>query len=59
MSGRKRKGTQVVTVRTVETKDTTLAMSLRDDWANTVQARILHVQDPHSILLSMQLSFVL
>ena len=50
ISGRKRKGTQVIPVRTVETKDTTLAICHErgDDWANAVQARILHVHNLHA-----------
>ena len=40
----------VVTVRTVETKDTVLAVCQEkgDDWANAVQERILHVHDLHA-----------
>ena len=50
ISGRKRKGTQVIPVRTVETKDTILAICHErgDDWANAVQARILHVHNLHA-----------
>ena len=50
ISGRKREGTQVITVRTVETKDTILAICHErgDDWENAVQARILHAHDLHA-----------
>ena len=50
ISGRKRKSTQVIPVRTIETKDTTLAICHErgDDWANAVQARILHVYNLHA-----------
>ena len=45
--GRKRKVSDVVPVRTVETRDTVLAVCQErgDDWENAVQARILHVHD--------------
>ena len=47
---RKRKVSDVVPVRTVETRDTVLAVCQErgDDWANAVQVRILHVHDLHA-----------
>lgn len=49
-SGKKRKASDVVAVRTVETKDTILAVCKErgDYWANAVQARILCVHDLHA-----------
>ena len=48
--GRKRKSSDVITVRTVETRDTILAVCKErgDDWANVVQARLLHVHNLHA-----------
>ena len=45
--GKKRKSYDVVAVRTVETKDTILAICQEraDLWANAVQGRLLHVHD--------------
>ena len=47
---RKRKGSDVLTVRTVETNDTILGVCEErgDVWASAVQARILHVHDLHA-----------
>ena len=46
----------VVPVRTVETRDTVLAVCQErgDDWANAVQARILQV---HDLQLQCQFSY--
>ncbi len=48
--GRKRKGLDVLPVRTVETRDTILGVCQErgDEWANAVQDRILHVHDLHA-----------
>ena len=48
--GRKRKGSDFLTVRTVETRDTILGVCQErgEEWANAVQARILHVHDLHA-----------
>lgn len=50
MLGRKRKVSDVVPFRTVETRDTILAVCRErgDSWADAVQARILHVHDLHA-----------
>ena len=48
---KKRKSSEVVPVRTVEIKDTILAVcrEREDDWAKEVQTRILHVHDLHAV----------
>ena len=48
--GRKRKIPVVFQVKTVETRDTILAVCRErgDAWADTVQARMLHVHDLHA-----------
>ena len=45
--GKKRKKYDVASVRTIETKDTILAICQErgDSWANAVQGRLLHVHD--------------
>ena len=55
MFGKKRKSSDVFTVKTVEVRDTILGVCReRGDvwanavWANAVQARILHVHDLHA-----------
>ena len=50
MVGNKRKSFDVVTVRTIELKNTILAVcqERNDAWANNVQARILSAHDLHA-----------
>jgi len=45
--GRKRKASDVLPVRTLETRDTILTVCQKrgDEWGNIVQARIMHVHD--------------
>ena len=49
-AGSKRKSSDILTVRTIEMKDTILAVCRErgDSWADSVQARILHIHDLHA-----------
>ena len=49
-AGSKRKSSDILTVRTIEMKDTIFAVCQErgDSWADSVQARILHIHDLHA-----------
>ena len=50
MAGKKRKGLDVITVRTIELKDTvlTVCQERNDSWAHSVLARISNAHDLHA-----------
>ena len=49
-AGSKRKSSDILTVKTIEMKDTILAVCQErgHSWADSVQARILHIHDLHA-----------